>query len=142
MVTGVYLGKVTTAVLWVAKPDTAQKNQPKLSLFRALKDNIFSAMNIPHRSLHNKTWQGYFRQKLVPVALLAAKKLMSASVLSVKLLYNDLDFANSGRMTRVHLLHSGVGTVIELFSGLVIMLPLATSVLGASMPRNLVTWIT
>ncbi|XP_077537466.1 uncharacterized protein LOC144149688 [Haemaphysalis longicornis] len=96
---------------------------------QAALNDIFSTMNISHRGLHKKTWQGYIKQKLTPAAARAAEKVTSESARSVRELYRELDVANPGNiavsydgswMSRGHSSHIGVGVVIELFTGLVI----------------------
>ncbi|KAH9372589.1 hypothetical protein HPB48_019108 [Haemaphysalis longicornis] len=86
-------------------------------------------MNISHRGLHTKTWQGYVKEKLAPAATRAADNVMAESAHSVRKLYDDLQLDNPGNicvtydgswMTRGHSSHIGVGVVIELFTGLVL----------------------
>lgn len=90
-------------------------------------NDIFSLMNISRRGLHTKTWQSYLKGKLVPAADRAAKNVTSECARSVRELYQDLCLGNPGNiavsydgswMTRGHSSHIGVGTVIELFTGL------------------------
>ncbi|KAH7945181.1 hypothetical protein HPB49_007388 [Dermacentor silvarum] len=86
-------------------------------------------MNISHRGLHKKTWQGYVKQKLTPAATRAAEKVTSECAKSVRQLYKELDIQNANNiavsfdgswMTRGNSSHIGVGAVIELFTGLVL----------------------
>ncbi|KAH7964742.1 hypothetical protein HPB49_001089 [Dermacentor silvarum] len=86
-------------------------------------------MNISHRGLHKKKWQGYVKQKLTPAATRAAEKVTSECATSVRQLYKELDIQNANNivvsfdgswMTRGHSSHIGVGAVIELFTGLVL----------------------
>lgn len=92
-------------------------------------NDIFAAMNISHRALHTKTWQTYLKTKLTPAATRAAETLATECANSVRQLYSKLNFSNPGNiavsydgswMTRGHSSHIGVGTVIELFTGLVL----------------------
>lgn len=92
-------------------------------------NDVFAAMNVSHRGLHTKTWQAYVKTKLTPAANRAAQKLVSKCAQSVRDLYAELHVSNPGNiavsydgswMTRGHSSHVGVGTVIELFSGLVL----------------------
>lgn len=92
-------------------------------------NDIFAMMNISRRGLHTKTWQAYVKKKLTPAATLAASKLMSECASSVRDIYAELNVDNPGNiavsydgswMTRGHSSHIGVGTVIELISGLVL----------------------
>ncbi|KAH7958418.1 hypothetical protein HPB49_001406 [Dermacentor silvarum] len=96
---------------------------------QAAMNDIFSTMNISHRGLHKKTWQGYVKQKLTPAATRAAEKVTSECATSVRQLYKELDIQNANNiavsfdgswMTRGHSSHIGVGAVIELFTGLVL----------------------
>lgn len=52
---------------------TARAMQTTGNLQTALND-VFATMNISHRRLHTKTWQGYVKEKLAPAATRAAKK--------------------------------------------------------------------
>ncbi|KAH9381902.1 hypothetical protein HPB48_015378 [Haemaphysalis longicornis] len=92
-------------------------------------NDVFSSMNISSRGLHNKTWQSYVKTKLTPAAVRASRKVTADCARSVRQLYAELDLANPGNiavsydgswMTRGHSSHIGVGTVIELFTGLVL----------------------
>ncbi|KAH9364471.1 hypothetical protein HPB48_021867 [Haemaphysalis longicornis] len=92
-------------------------------------NDVFATMNISHRGLHTKTWQGYVKEKLAPAATRAADNVMAESAHSVRKLYDDLQLDNPGNicvtydgswMTRGHSSHIGVGVVIELFTGLVL----------------------
>lgn len=92
-------------------------------------NDVFSSMNISSRGLHNKTWQSYVKTKLTPAAVRASEKLTAECARSVRELYAELDLGNPGNiavsydgswMTRGHSSHIGVGTVIELFTGLVL----------------------
>ncbi|XP_077490729.1 uncharacterized protein LOC144101435 [Amblyomma americanum] len=92
-------------------------------------NDIFSTMNISHRGLHTKTWQDYIKKKLTPAATRAAQEMTADCARSVRELYSELRFGNPGNiavsydgtwMTRGHTSHIGVGTVIELFTGLVL----------------------
>ncbi|XP_077502161.1 uncharacterized protein LOC144113128 [Amblyomma americanum] len=92
-------------------------------------NDIFSSLNVSHRGLHNKTWQDYVKKKLTPAAARAAEEVTQECARSVRELYNELDLGNPGNiavsydgtwMTRGHTSHIGVGTVIELFTGLVL----------------------
>lgn len=92
-------------------------------------NDVFSSMNISSRGLHNKTWQSYVKTKLTPAAVRASQKVTADCARSVRQLYAELDLANPGNiavsydgswMTRGHSSHIGVGTVIELFTGLVL----------------------
>ncbi|XP_077511721.1 uncharacterized protein LOC144122078 [Amblyomma americanum] len=92
-------------------------------------NDIFSAMNISHRGLHTKTWQQYLKTKLTPSAVRAANKVTAECASSVRDLYAEMNLGNPGNiavsydgtwMTRGHSSHICVGTVIELFSGLVL----------------------
>ncbi|XP_077521463.1 uncharacterized protein LOC144132728 [Amblyomma americanum] len=96
---------------------------------RAALNDIFSVMNISHRGLHSKTWQKYVKTKLTPAVDRAAQKLTSDCARAVREVYTGLNFGNPGNiavsfdgswMTRGHSSHIGVGTVIELFTGLVL----------------------
>lgn len=92
-------------------------------------NDVFATMNIARRGLHTKTWQTYVKKKLAPAATLAAEKLMIECASSVRETYVELNLDNPGNiavsydgswMTRGHSSHIGVGTVIELISGLVL----------------------
>ncbi|KAH7940650.1 hypothetical protein HPB49_002749 [Dermacentor silvarum] len=92
-------------------------------------NDVFAAINIARRSLHMKTWQTYVKKKLAPAATLAGEKLMIECASSVRETYVELNLDNPGNivvsyegswMARGHSLHIGVGTVIELISGLVL----------------------
>lgn len=96
---------------------------------QAALNDIFAAMNISHRGMHKKTWQGFMKEKLTPAATRAAEKVLKRSADSVRQLYRELNIDNPGNiavsfdgswMTRGHSSHIGVGAVIELFSGLVL----------------------
>lgn len=52
-------------------------------------NDIFAAMNASERGMHNKTWQGHLKTKLVPAATGAAEKLMGTRTQSVHNLYQD-----------------------------------------------------
>lgn len=92
-------------------------------------NDVFSAMGVSHRGLHHKTYQSHLKDKFMPAATKAAEKVLSNCALTVKNLYSELRFGHAGNiavcfdgtwMTRGHLSHIGVGTVIELFSGYVL----------------------
>ncbi|KAH9365874.1 hypothetical protein HPB48_022866 [Haemaphysalis longicornis] len=92
-------------------------------------NDVFSSMNISSRGLHNKTWQSYMKTKLTLAAVRASQKVTADCTRSVRQLYAELDLANPGNiavsydgswMTRGHSSHIGVGTVIELFTVLVL----------------------
>lgn len=92
-------------------------------------NDVFAVMNISHRGLHSKTWQGYMKNKLTPATTRAAEKVMMDSARSVRELYTELHLDNPGNiavsfdgswMTRGHSSHIGVAAVIELFTGLVL----------------------
>ncbi|KAH7960027.1 hypothetical protein HPB49_016268 [Dermacentor silvarum] len=111
-----------------AKPPAPQRGQSTGNRQTAFND-LFAAMNISHRGLHTKTWQGYVKTKLTPAATRAAETLTIECVRSVRQLYSQLNFGNPGNvavsydgfwMTRGHSSHIGVGAVIELFTGLVL----------------------
>ncbi|KAH9380598.1 hypothetical protein HPB48_018795 [Haemaphysalis longicornis] len=40
-------------------------------------NDVFATMNISHRGLHTKTWQGYVKEKLAPAATRAADNVMA-----------------------------------------------------------------
>lgn len=50
-------------------------------------NDVFAAMNISHRGLHTKTWQGYVKKKLTPAATRVAEKVLQDSAHSVRQLY-------------------------------------------------------
>ncbi|KAH7979657.1 hypothetical protein HPB49_010317 [Dermacentor silvarum] len=86
-------------------------------------------MGISRRALHTKTWLSYVKTKLMPVADRTARNLTSDCARLVHELYAELNVGHIGNiavsydgswMTRGHTSHIGVGTVIELFSGLVL----------------------
>ncbi|KAH9377387.1 hypothetical protein HPB48_008605 [Haemaphysalis longicornis] len=90
-------------------------------------NDVFTTLNISHRGLHTKTWQGYVKEKLAPAATRAADNVMATSAWSVRKLYDDLQLGNPGNisvtydgswMTRGYSSH--IGVVIELFTGLVL----------------------
>lgn len=92
-------------------------------------NDIFAAMNISERGMHNKTWQGHLKTKLVPAATDGAEKLMGTCAQLVRDLYRDLNINSPDNiaisfdgtwMTRGHSSHIGVGTVIELYTGFVL----------------------
>ncbi|KAH9381817.1 hypothetical protein HPB48_016341 [Haemaphysalis longicornis] len=92
-------------------------------------NDIFSAMGVSHRGLHHKTYQSHLKDKFMPAATKDEEKVLSNCALTVKNLYSELQFGHAGNiavcfdgtwMTRGHLSHIGVGTVIELFSGYVL----------------------
>lgn len=96
---------------------------------QAALNDVFAEMNISHRGLHTKTWQHYVKTKLTPAATRAADSVTTESAKAVRELYRELDIDNPGNiavsydgswMTRGHTSHIGVGTVIELFTGLVL----------------------
>ncbi|KAG0414802.1 hypothetical protein HPB47_008036 [Ixodes persulcatus] len=92
-------------------------------------DDIFAILNISHRGLHNKTYQRYVKEKLNPATKRAACTISSKCATTVSLLYKELSYGsmkniavsyNGSWKTRGHCSHIGVGTVIELFTGLVL----------------------
>lgn len=87
-------------------------------------NDVFSAMGVSHRGLHHKTYQSHLKDKFMPAATKDEEKVLSNCALTVKNLYSELQFGHAGNiavcfdgtwMTRGHLSHIGVGTVIELF---------------------------
>lgn len=86
-----------------------------------------ACMNLSHRGLHHKTFQGHLR-KVVRVCESIAAASEAASVEVVKELYSDLlqpvnniDVIFDGTwMTRGRSSHIGVGCIIEMYTGLVI----------------------
>ncbi|KAH7986870.1 hypothetical protein HPB49_026261 [Dermacentor silvarum] len=94
---------------------------------RTALNDVFSTMNISRRKLHTKTWQHYVKEKLTPTADRAARNMTSECACSVRKLYGELCLNKPGNITvsydgswmaRGHTFHIGVGTVIELFTGL------------------------
>lgn len=92
-------------------------------------NDIFSALNVSRRGMHNKTYQDYVKTKMNPAAMNASAVIMSECATAVKAIYSELNFGNPGNiavsydgtwLTRGHLSHICVGTVIELFSGYVL----------------------
>lgn len=92
-------------------------------------NDIFAAIGVSHRGLHNKTYQHYLKSKLNPAATSACTENMAKCATSVKNVYRSLNFGNAGNIavsfdgtwhTRGHSSHIGVATVIELFSGYVL----------------------
>lgn len=89
-------------------------------------NDIFSALNISSRGMHTKTYQDYVKNKMNPAALSTSAGVMSKCTAAVKSTSSELNFANPGNiavsfdetwLTRGHLSHICVGTVVELFSG-------------------------
>ncbi|KAM7282574.1 hypothetical protein ISCGN_002720 [Ixodes scapularis] len=86
-----------------------------------------ASMNISHRGLHHKTYQGHLKT-LVRACENAATDSEAASVAVVKGLYTgfmnpigNIDVIFDGSwMTRGRSSHIGVGCIVELYSGLVI----------------------
>ncbi|CAN7946066.1 unnamed protein product [Ixodes pacificus] len=86
-----------------------------------------ACMNISHRGLHHKTYQGHLKT-FVRACENAATDSEAASVAVVKELYTgfmnpigNIDVVFDGSwMTRGHSSHIGVGCIVELYSGLVI----------------------
>ncbi|CAN7994909.1 unnamed protein product [Ixodes pacificus] len=83
-------------------------------------------MNLSHRGLHHKTFQGHLR-KVVCVCESIAAASEAASVEVVKELYSDLQPVNNidvifdgTWMTRGRSSHIGVGCIIEMYTSLVI----------------------
>lgn len=62
-------------------------------------NDVFATMNISHRGLHTKTWQGYVKEKLAPAATRAADNVMATSARSVRKLYDDLQLGNPGNIS-------------------------------------------
>lgn len=92
-------------------------------------NDIFSAIGVSHRGLHNKTYQHYLKTKLNPATAKACSENLAKCAAEVKQLYSDLNFGNPGNIavcfdgswhTRGHSSHIGVATVIELFTGYVL----------------------
>lgn len=92
-------------------------------------NDIFAALNISSRGMHTKTYQDYVKNKMNPAALNASAGVMTKCAAAVKSIYSELNFGNPGNiavsfdgtwLTRGHLSHICVGTVIEIFSGYVL----------------------
>lgn len=86
-----------------------------------------ACMNLSHRGLHHKTFQGHLKS-LVKACENTATESEAASVAVIKELYTDflnpignIDVVFDGSwMTRGRSSHIGVGCIIELYTGLVI----------------------
>lgn len=92
-------------------------------------NGISSLMGICRRALNVKTRQSYVKMKLTPAADRAARNLTSDCAPSVHELYAELNMCPTGNIavscdgswtTRGHTSHIDVGTVLELFNGLVL----------------------
>lgn len=92
-------------------------------------NEIFSAMGLCSRAMHKKTFQRHLKNKLEPAAMRATEDAMRQCAREVSSLYKDLCFGHRGNiavcfdgswMTRGHSSHTGVGAVIELFTGYVL----------------------
>lgn len=92
----------------------------------ALSD-FFAVMNISHRGLHHKTFQGHMNM-MVQACTSAATDCEAASVVQIKELYRDfgnppgnIDVIFDGTwLTRGHSSHIAVGCIIEMYTGLVV----------------------
>ncbi|KAH7960308.1 hypothetical protein HPB49_018599 [Dermacentor silvarum] len=92
----------------------------------ALSD-FFTAMNVSHRHLHHKTFQGHMKV-MVEACSATATECEAASVARVKELYaefgnlpGNIDVIYDGSwLTRGHRSHICVGSIIEMYTGLVI----------------------
>ncbi|KAH9360377.1 hypothetical protein HPB48_000719 [Haemaphysalis longicornis] len=85
-------------------------------------------MNLSHRGLHHKAFQGHLKTKLVQASEACATASEAASAAVVKTIFADLlnpvgnidvIFGRSW-LTRGQSSHIGVGCIIELYSGLVL----------------------
>lgn len=92
-------------------------------------NDIFSTLNISWRGMHCKTYQDYLKDKLNPAAQNAAYQVMNECANAVKLAYRNLNFGHPANiavsfdgawLTRGHLSHVCVGTVIKFFTGYVL----------------------
>ncbi|CAN7942945.1 unnamed protein product [Ixodes pacificus] len=92
----------------------------------ALSD-FFATMNISHRGLHHKTYQGHINV-MVQACNATATECEAASVARIKELYKDMDSPpgnidvvfDGTWLTRGHNSHVSVGCIIEMYTGLVI----------------------
>lgn len=91
--------------------------------------DFWSVMNVSHRGLHQKTFQGHLKNTFRPAADAAAASVFVDSVEAVRNVYRDMDptftknvtvVYDGTWMTRGHTSHIGVGTVIEYYTGLVL----------------------
>ncbi|CAN8008567.1 unnamed protein product [Ixodes pacificus] len=105
----------------------------------ALSD-FFATMNISHRGLHHKTYQGHMNM-MVQACNATATECETASVARIKELYKDMDSPpgnidvvfDGTWLTRGHNSHVSVGCIIEMYTGLVIdLMVLSNFCLGCS----------
>lgn len=92
-------------------------------------NDIFAAMGLSGRGLHNKTFQRHLKKTLNPGATRAAEAVMVQCAEKAVTLYENLCFGHKGNiavcfdgtwMTRGHSSHIGVGAVAELFTGYIL----------------------
>ncbi|CAN7944761.1 unnamed protein product, partial [Ixodes pacificus] len=91
--------------------------------------DFWSVMNVSHRGMHHKTFQGHLKSKFSPAADTAAAGVFTDAVNAVRKVYEEMDptftknvtvIYDGTWMTRGHTSHIGVGTVIEYYTGLVL----------------------
>uniref|UniRef100_A0A1E1XP14 Putative kolobok-8 hm n=1 Tax=Amblyomma sculptum TaxID=1581419 RepID=A0A1E1XP14_AMBSC len=92
-------------------------------------NDFWAVMNVSHRGLHQKTYQGHLKKVLKPAAEEAAQTVFAGAVEAVKDVYKEMDVTftknitvvyNGTWLTRGHSSQIGVGCVIEFYTGLVL----------------------
>ncbi|CAN7950047.1 unnamed protein product [Ixodes pacificus] len=108
--------------------------------------DFWSIMNVSHRGMHHKTFQGHLKASFKPASEAAAASVFVDAVAAVRKVYTDMDptftknvtvVYDGTWMTRGHTSHVGVGTIIEFYTGLVIdSVVLCNLCLGCTLGQN------
>lgn len=92
-------------------------------------NDFWATMNVSHRGLHHKTYDGHLKKTFKPAAAAAAHNIFTDAVEAVKKVYTEMETTFSKNitvvydgtwLTRGHSSHTGVGCIIDFHTGLVL----------------------